>query len=528
MIVKTCSVSEITPSMPKQLALNKDFITADEQSLLHIGTTPWQLKHAFEGVLALGGTGSGKSSGTARTLARAYLQAGMGGLVLCTKPHDADDWRNYAKETGRESSFIFFDDSEQERFNFLDYEMQCSSSPLKSSLNLTELFMKIGEAAQGSSGKKQQGENSFWDRSVKLLIRNTLDTLIAAYGRIRIQDVKRFIHTMPRKDDENRSGFAYQTLQLAYGQPVHPLDEAMKQTLHDYFMLSVAKMDDKTRSNIIATFESFVFPFDNGTLHNLFCTTTTIVPELTQHGAVIVIDLPVRTYYEQGIIAAHIWKYLFQRATERRDTRVNPRPVFLFVDEAQNFLNETDADFQSTARSSRACSVYLTQNIAGIFGKIGDEHRANALLGNLRTKIFHSNDEPTTNQWCADIIGKSMQYRQNWNSGTNQSQSQGTNQGQTMGDNWGRSYSEQGESRSMGMNGGLSRGSSWTGSQGSSQGYGVNETIDYDIQPAFFAHGLRTGGKANKHLVDAVIYHPARSDNFDNGRNWTLCTFQQS
>src|SRR6201990_1093313 len=74
------------------------------------------------GVLITGQTGRGKTSGPGRLLAKAYLRAGFGGLVLCAKIDEADLWRNYLRETGREADGIFFGENAEHSFNFLSYE----------------------------------------------------------------------------------------------------------------------------------------------------------------------------------------------------------------------------------------------------------------------------------------------------------------------------------------------------------------------------------------------------------------------
>src|ERR1700740_1898036 len=48
----------------------------------------WTLGDAFQGVLIMGENGSGKTSGSGELLARKYLKAGFGGLVLCFKTHE--------------------------------------------------------------------------------------------------------------------------------------------------------------------------------------------------------------------------------------------------------------------------------------------------------------------------------------------------------------------------------------------------------------------------------------------------------
>ncbi len=52
-----------------------------------------------------------------------------------------------------------------------------------------------------------------------------------------------------------------------------------------------------------------------------------------------------------------------------------------------------DMQFQTTCRSSRVATVYLTQNISNMYAALGGsdqgENQANSLFANLNTKIFH-------------------------------------------------------------------------------------------------------------------------------------------
>ncbi len=73
---------------------------ADDEALLELGQVGkqpipqnyWTLKDAFEGVQVFGGTGSGKSSGSGKALALAFLEANLGGLVLTAKTDERLAW----------------------------------------------------------------------------------------------------------------------------------------------------------------------------------------------------------------------------------------------------------------------------------------------------------------------------------------------------------------------------------------------------------------------------------------------------
>ena len=123
------------------------------------------------------------------------------------------------------------------------------------------------------------------------------------------------------------------------------------------------------------------------------------------------------------------WKLVVQRWAERRmkaaaQAGLQPeqvRPLMLFSDECQFFLTREDVQFQTTARGSRTAAVYLTQNLPNVIKELGDPHQAHSLLGNLATKIFHCNDEKSTNEWAAQTIGQSLQQRRSFSSsGTSQ------------------------------------------------------------------------------------------------------------
>ena len=98
---------------------------------------------------------------------------------------------------------------------------------------------------------------------------------------------------------------------------------------------------------------------------------------------------------------------------ERRNVEEeeNPVPVCLWIDEVQNFISQSDSQFQATARSSWVSTVYLTQNLLGLFPLMGNNQlqaRAKSLLGNLNLKFFGSNSDFETNQWASEMIGKHL------------------------------------------------------------------------------------------------------------------------
>jgi hypothetical protein len=497
------------------------------------------IRQAFEGVQIFGGTGSGKTSGSGRTLAHGFLQLGFGGLVLCAKPDEANNWRRYAVETGREDSFLFIDGSPGQGFNFLEYEMKAYQHEGNQVNNAVETFMQIMKAANHSENR--QDNSPFWDNSVRDLLRACLTALHMAYGGASLDQVFRMAitaHTDERQlQDANwlANSYCSQTLQLAIARG----NNADAHALKVYFRHVWGGMDTRLKSNIIATLSSLCGSFMLGRLREMFCGRTSFVPEMAHYGAVIVLDMPVKTWQQDGIIAQHIIKYAFQRATERRG-QIGGN-VFLWVDEAQLMLSDYDSEFQSTARNSRAATVYLTQNINMYHRAIGGtnpHYAVRGLLGNLKTKIFHANDDVDTNKYAAELIGTKLHLRRSGNVGGNQSTSYGTNNSRAYGNSYSVSES-QNTSYSEGESDSVSRGRNSSQSNNYASGYtassGTNGTSS--SSSGTFSNGRTSGThQSNSHTTShnhtqgqsysasysgSETYTAGQSHNLSRGQSWS-------
>ncbi len=255
-------------------------------------------------------------------------------------------------------------------------------------------------------------------------------------------------------------------------------------------------LSEKTRSVIVSTFTSMIDVLNRGVLRDLFCDGTNLTPEAIFEGKIILIDLSVKEFADVGVFAQVLWKIAFQKSMERRDTVENPRPAFLWMDEAQCFVTSGDMQFQTTCRAARVATVMLTQNISNFYAALGSGEKgraeADSLFANLNTKSFHAQGDPVTNDWAASIIGRSRQFL------TNASNSF------EPGDNWTRTLGLGGEPRST---------------------CGVSETIDFEVQPRAFTT-LRKGGPANDWMVDGYLFQGGRRFR-GSGRTWMKVAFSQ-
>lgn len=537
--------------------------------LLNLSANPrdaWTIGDSFEHALILGGTGSGKTSASGAALACAFLRAGYGGLVLCAKPDEASRWEAYARMCGRPSSIIRLDATGRFRFNFLDYLMSLPPT-LGGGLvdNAVNTFLRVLEAAHsrdGSSGG--QGDNAdFWNKALRDLLANAIGALFHAYGRVTLDELIQLVNSVPTSEAQARSAdfqswsHCFKTMKKLYDGPKIPLPQREAAQYVSYFGQAFGRLDPKTRSNIVITLNAEIGPFLRGPLHDLFCTDTNFLPEATHEGAVLILDLPIKRFEQTGAVAQLLVKYLWQKATERRAIDPDTRPVFLFADEAQLFFSSYDLEFQSTARSARAATVYITQNLPSLYARLGGRNpqdQADAIIGNFQTKIFHSNTDHRTNQWGADMIGRELHRRgsANWSAGQStqasdgrngswsvqRGESEGTNESSGYGSFWSgnlehgqfgvshnhSSGSQQGTSTSKSKGGGWSRGTSHGSNV--SQGGGWSEQMDYTIQPSFFANGLLQGGERNDYYVSSILLQANRVFS-RTGTCWTPLLFRQ-
>lgn len=498
------------------------------------------LEDATKGVHAFGGIGSGKTSGSGKVLAGAYLRAGFGGLITAVKPEEVELWRRHAAEHGREKSLIVFDESEG--FNFLSYEM--ARQGLAGIGTLTECLMRVLEAAKRASptANQQGGEAAIWADGKRQLLRYTLPALYSATGTLTISDIIRFINTAPGsvKDVTNpewqKSSFMYRVMDAAMRQPKVPLPKETLTDIINFWGEAYPAIPDKTRGGMVITVTAALDRFKHGRLNRVFCRNTSIVPELTFHGAIIVLAMPTLTWNEDGVIAQMLFKYMWQRAVLGRNSLAQEhreRPVFLWSDEAQETVHSYDGEFIGMARGSKCCPVFLTQSLPTYYAKMGGStgrDEAHGLVGKFMTHIYHSNACPETNEYASRMIGKVVTRRSNFSAGNSQSVNEGMSAGNSQNTGSSSSFGSSGQSFSSNSGSNSGSGNNWGNNRGrgSSENVsrGYSESMEFLIEPGEFARHLQTGGRANGNIVTGVWFQSGRVFG-ESGGNMMLSRFAQ-
>jgi len=471
-----------------------------DKALLEFGAAggpkdTWRLADAVEGTQIFGATGSGKTSGSGAALARAFLDPArgrMGGLVLSAKPDEIDNWRGYLHDVGRPASdLVELSPSQPACFNFLDYERregERSTRGVTLTYNLVSLFLAALSSGEGAVSTA----DPYWNDALRELLTHTIDLAIFGADCIELADLASIVRSAPQSradarlrswQDRSRCFALLRAAEKRYHTLPPPRRQDLEQTLA-YWMDDFPALNDRTRSVVVSSFTAKVAGLLRSPMRELLCTSTSaeVKPEASHQGKVIVANIPVKVFGEVGRFAQILYKTVWQRATERRDLSGTWTPVFLWADEAQYFATTDDMLFQQTARSKLAATVYLTQNLPNYYATFGGRNGqavAESLLGNLQTKIFHANGDPSTNEWAERLFGQHM-----------------------------RSV----HSRNF---------------QGSEAGQAWNPTRMPNVESAYFTT-LRKGGPWNDCEVGALIFQGGRRWRTNGDRNFLQHAFRQS
>lgn len=461
----------------------------------------FHLADALTGVCVFGATGSGKTSGPAKHLAYGYLANNFGGLVLCAKKEERRQWQQWAADCHRTDDLIIVDSTGKWRFNFLDWEASRPEASGGLTINIVAILDEIAGAIARSAGKAETGggDGKFWEDALHHMNTNLVDLPVFAGLQVSLPLMRSIVNSAP----QSLAQIADEKWQ-EWSQCAAILKEANKATLkasvdvrsdfeecRNYWLQEYPVLSEKTRSIITLSFSMLVRPLITRPLRKLFSTDTNVKPEDAFGGKIIIVDLPVQDFRLAGKVASLAWKYCFQVAVLRRTPPTEPdtylRPVFLWADEAHNFVTDFDAEFQAVARSAGGCTVYLTQNRESYRRVLGNSDAVDSLLGNLQAKFFCQNSGET-NEWAAKLLGERWMHITSTNVGQSES-------------------SKDNHSASSGVT--------------------RSEQRRYFVEPSRFTT-LKRGGAHHGFQVEAIVYNGGHR--FPNGKEslpYKLITFNQ-
>jgi type IV secretory pathway TraG/TraD family ATPase VirD4 len=373
--------------------------------------------HATSHIGVLGATGSGKSSGSGQFLALGYLasDAEFGMLILCPKLTDVGQWISWAKQAGREKDVKVFDALGAYRLNFLNWIASFGSEGAGQTLNVVTFFEELITGLEPEKSGNG-GENAFFEESLHQLLVADVDLVQLAGYELSIPTLRDIVRSAPISRDQAKDPhwqeqsacwFFLEKARLR----CENADSEMQADYAEcraYWLDDFANLSEKTRSIITLMFTKIAQFFTTRPLRKLFCTDTTLRPEDTFDGAVIIVALPTQEFRTVGKICALVWKYCWQLAVMRRKPAPQGeylRPVCCWADEyADTFLSKSDAIFVACARQSAGCMVCLTQNISQYRKRLGEDG-FESFISNLQTLFVHQSTGPTC-RWMSERLGE--------------------------------------------------------------------------------------------------------------------------
>ena len=405
----------------------------------------WTCRNSFESLGLFGSLGSGKTSGSGSCIAKKFLKAGYGGLVLTVKPDEKELWESYCAETGRSQDLLVIEPGQKFSFNFLEFESSYTQLGRTPTENLVQVLKAV---INSSEEQKVGGDDAFWDSALNLLLYNTIDLCQLAYGKVTIDYLYEIVQTLPKAGTQNtiegekKTAFkkamdiAFDNVMVKVAEWTLQQSDEMKEICRDkdlrhietmkaipdyrlfhyvdtFFTETYRSVSEKTRGVIDFTFAGFLYGLMQEPVYSLFCKNpSTITPEACLKGKIILVNLPLKIFQKVGKNSQLMFKYIWQRCMERRDvSRDGGIPVFCWVDEASYLLLEQDSLHLATARSSRIANVFIFQNLPQVYAAMGGnryKERAESFLGALGTKIFHANSCSTTNNYASALIGDAL------------------------------------------------------------------------------------------------------------------------
>jgi hypothetical protein len=356
-------------------------------------------------LIAMGSTGTGKTSCVIRPMVKQWLAAAIGGIfIMDGKGGLAGEFRDLP--------------------NYILIEPGHADVALLQGLTPRDALMCL--SAQSGGGSKANESEKFFVSSGREMLRHGLVLLdvVVRYEksviadqsqrqwRWALHDVFELLVRMQRasKEQESKAGDLLNYIANAeeFGRG-GLLDDAI-----NYFT-NLPVGPDETRSNIWATVQSWLSPImsDERLLPWAKLEEGADVTEALRGGAVGVC-LPAFSYGDAGKQVAKLLKQRLFVELRRRASRdglagrPNWRdqgefPMLMGIDEAQELVTEADVEMLPVARSLGCVCLYATQNVDSFFDRFG-VHGANKLLDSFRSRITFQSSEATF-KWAQEALG---------------------------------------------------------------------------------------------------------------------------
>ena len=358
-----------------------------------------------EGIMVMGASGSGKTSGPLNTIQLAQMRNGFGMLNLCVKKDECERVCKLAKLAGRGKDIRIMRLGGDVRFNFLDSLRDGGADAV------TSAFRQINQALLG------QVEENEWTMASQQHLSNLVKLFLLAGKKLEVSELRLAADSL-----ETHKKLLIQAEQrVNYDTP----DGHTLKMVAAYFAQEWKGMGEKTKASVIMSLTPTMNPFSDGPMREHFCKDSNFNPKMLRDGTILIVDIPcVDEMGVYGISAGVIMKYMVQRmiagyyGNGKTKADNTTRPVCIVCDECHYLVTTTDSEFVTTSRSMRGSLFYLTQNLNNFYRRSARtiEAETGTLLSELHgVRIMCQNEDKKTYEWFASILG------QEWKGQFNQS-----------------------------------------------------------------------------------------------------------
>lgn len=416
----------------------------------------------YAGTIVFGSPGSSKTAGMALPYLRQILEFAAddhvrkpGGQLMDYKASLVRPLLSLAAEVGRLDDILLIGPEHNIYWNPIhapDLEPRVIASRLMAVLeNLS--------GPQGDSGK--------WIRdNTALMFEHALGIVRLAAGYVTLYDIDRMIfnfnmtldeYEQDRRDKDQKDKNKLRTsLEDVIDDFFAPLEEQVPEGQqrqfqhHTKWWYKYAGEKPQIRSMYVMELERVLQYFTDPKHRSKYCPPQEKInffgfrDSCIRDGKIIALDATVEKYGPLANALGIFLKLEFQRNVlarkgEHLSNGLNyARPIFLFIDEYQEFVsaggNFGDDQFLALSRESKAVNVFLTQGRVSLVSKLG-EMRTKVLLNSIRTKVFLGLEDPQDRDYAASTCGQEWQTKESISIGEQVQAAKFTSQWGFVGDN---------------------------------------------------------------------------------------------
>lgn len=359
----------------------------------------------YTGMLVVGATGRGKTSGVLYPLLRQILawhpdlrHRRPAAFIIDAKGNMGNDVRTMLRECGREDDYYELS-IPTARYNVLN----------RPDLSAAALGGHVHDLISNVTGGFTY--DSFWPTAAKELAVQAIRLLrLAKPDPPTMADLYRLAASVDAFERLLESVARRRDLTDAETEELESLQKWVKDTL--------ARMAPHTRANVAANLNSLCSLFDEPEIRRSFCPTAAEetfrgFDALVDQGKVVVLSLPKARWKVVSDVIATAVKLNFQDAILGRLARASTanadvgRPVLFMADEYANYVTAPgDSDFLSQCREARCMSIVAVQSYESFAAKLRNKATVEVLLANLATKVWLGLEDVPTALAAADLCGK--------------------------------------------------------------------------------------------------------------------------